>query len=378
MSKVRGIYQRGGSGEWLYDLQIRGHRFCGSTGTANRREAERWIATFRTKKKAEVAEFSGAAPMTFGVASTRWWEERGQHRKDSRDIERFLGWLQAQIGNKTAVAAIDNNMVARLVATRRAEDVSPATVNRSVTEPLRAIMTRAGEFWGQSVQKIHWGGHKLAEPQQRVREASAAEEAKLFAALRPDFHPIARFLLITGMRRAEACGLRWAVVDMDGGRITVHGKGDRVDTLPLTGAAMAILRGEQGRSAEFVFTYQVRHKWGGKLGSRVPIAPDTLGTAFWRARRAAGLADADLRLHDIRHTAATRLVRATGNLGAAQKMLRHSRITTTMRYAHVTDDDLRAAMEKAAPVAAIVETPAAEKQGQAAEPVADPAKKNAG
>jgi integrase len=293
--------------------------------------------------------------MTFAVASTRWWNEKGQHRKDSTDIERFLAWLQTNIGNKTLIRAIDNNMIARLVATRRAEGVSPATVNRSVTEPLRAILRRADEFWGQTIPRINWGGHKLAEAQERIREMTQAEETALFAALRADFHSIVRFLLITGLRRAEACRLRWGDVDMDGGRITVHGKGDRVDALPMPGAALAILRGEQGRDAEFVFTYVVHHKWGGKLGSRVPIAPDTLGTAFWRARRAAGLAASDLRLHDIRHTAATRLVRATGNLGAAQKMLRHSRITTTMRYAHVTDEDLRAAMEKAAPVAAPVE-----------------------
>jgi integrase len=355
MSKVRGLYQRGGAGDWLYDLQIRGHRFCGSTGTANRRDAEKWLTAFRKAKASEVEEFSGDAPMTFAVASTRWWNEKGQHRKDSKDIERFLAWLQTNIGNKTPIKAIDNNMIARLVATRRAEGVSPATVNRSVTEPLRAVLLRA-EFWGQAISRIEWKKHKLAEAQERVRELTAAEEARLFAALRTDFHPIARFLIVTGLRRAEACRLKWSDVDLDGGRIVVRGKGDTVDTLPLPDSAAAILRAERGRHKEFVFTYEVRHEWGGEIGARVPIEPDTLGTAFWRARKSANLSD--LRLHDLRHTAATRLVRATGNLAAAQKVLRHRRITTTMRYAHVTEDDLRAALNKAAPVATAIEGPA--------------------
>lgn len=348
IQKIKGLYRRAEAGEWLYDFQFRGHRFCGSTGATARREAEKWLTAYRRQKEAEVAESSGDAPMSFAVACARWWGEKGQHRKDAPDIKRFLAWLEAEIGHKTMLPAIDNNLVARLVATRRAEGVATATVNRSVTEPLRAILTRAA-FWGQAVARVDWGEHKLAEAQERVRELTAAEEARLFAALRPDFHPIARFLIITGLRRAEACRLAWSDVDLDGARMVVRGKGGTVDTLPLPDAAIAILRAESGRHAELVFTYQVRHRWGGKIGARVPIEPDTLGTAFWRARRAAKLTD--LRLHDLRHTAATRLVRATGNLAAAQKALRHRRITTTMRYAHVTEDDLRAALNKAAPVA---------------------------
>lgn len=56
----------------------------------------------------------------------------------------------------------------------------------------------------------------------------------------------------------------------------------------------------------------------------------------------------DFRFHDTRHTAATRLVRATGNLKMAQHLLGHSSVTTTTRYAHVTHEDLRAGLEAAA------------------------------
>jgi integrase len=304
--------------------------------------------------------------MTFAVASTRWWNEKGQHRKDSKDIERFLAWLQTHIGNKKLIKAIDNNTVAHLVATRRAEGVSPATVNRSAVEPLRAILLRASEFWGQPVQKIHWGKHKLAEAQERIREMTQAEEAALFAALREDFRPILRFVLMTGLRRAEACGLKWSHVDFDGRRILVHGKGGTVDYLPLPDAGLAILRRELGRHPEQVFTYEATGKLyhGFRKGERVPIKPDTLSTAYWRARKAAGLGDADLRLHDTRHTAATRLTRETGNLKLTQKMLRHKRITTTARYAHATEDDLREAMNRTAPVASPVESPAEAPQGK--------------
>ncbi|NDB70153.1 MAG: hypothetical protein EB015_19535, partial [Methylocystaceae bacterium] len=78
--------------------------------------------------------------MSFVGAATRWWNDRGQCRKDKNDIERSIAWLQENIGPKTALLAIDNNLVAQLVSKRRATGVSNGTVNRTVTEPLRAII----------------------------------------------------------------------------------------------------------------------------------------------------------------------------------------------------------------------------------------------
>ncbi len=52
-----------------------------------------------------------------------------------------------------------------------------------------------------------------------------------------------------------------------------------------------------------------------------------------------------LRIHDLRHTAATHVVQATGNLKMAQKLLRHDDISTTAKYAAVLDDDLRDALD---------------------------------
>jgi site-specific recombinase XerC len=56
--------------------------------------------------------------------------------------------------------------------------------------------------------------------------------------------------------------------------------------------------------------------------------------------------------HDNRHTTATRIVRKTGNLRIAKELLRHEDISTTMKYAHVTNDDVMAAMQLAAEAAA--------------------------
>ncbi|MBN8968984.1 MAG: site-specific integrase [Rhizobiales bacterium] len=306
--------------------------------------------------------------MTFGAASTRWWSERGQHRKDKACLEGYLALLQSRIGMRTMISSIDDNTVSKLVALRRADGVASSTVNRSMTEPLRAILTRA-KLWKQVVQEIDWSQHKLKEPEGIVREATAGEERTAFAKLRPDLHPVVKFLLLVGWRRAEACALKWADINFETGFATVVGKGGIVHRRPLPAAAIAVLRGEQGKHPEFVFTYLVRHPNGGRRGDRKPIRPGTLSTAWVRMRDGAGLT---LRLHDLRHTTATRVLRATGNLMAASKALGHSKISTTQRYAHMLAEDVRAALDAAAPVVAPVDGVSPEKSP---ETVQQPAKK---
>jgi integrase len=53
----------------------------------------------------------------------------------------------------------------------------------------------------------------------------------------------------------------------------------------------------------------------------------------------------NFRFHDLRHTRATRILRATGNIHAAKEALKHRSIKTTLRYAHVTENDVRRALE---------------------------------
>jgi site-specific recombinase XerD len=60
-----------------------------------------------------------------------------------------------------------------------------------------------------------------------------------------------------------------------------------------------------------------------------------------RAFKAAGLHD--FRRHDFRHTFASRLGRAKGDLRTLQKALDHQDITSTVKYRHVLDSEVTAA-----------------------------------
>jgi len=116
-------------------------------------------------------------------------------------------------------------------------------------------------------------------------------------------------------------------------------RGD-VNRVPLSDAALLIIKSQIGLHPERVFTYITRRLYGESGGQRVPIVPETLYTAFQRARDRACLKG--IVLHDLRHTAASRVVAKTGSLPAAQAMLGHKKVTTTERYAHMSNDEIRA------------------------------------
>ncbi|HKG84491.1 MAG TPA: site-specific integrase [Beijerinckiaceae bacterium] len=346
------IYKPQGSPFYHYDFQVKCRRFHGSTGCRTKSEAKDVERYRRDEAKAIVAaeNSSSAGPMTIDVAAGRFWLERGQFYKGNarQTFKRSLEWIVIKIGPERLLSEFSNRLVADLVALRRGDGVSPATVNRTVTEPLRRIMHRARDAWDQIVPKIDWGKHLLAEPQERVRELTVDEEHRLREAIRDDYRPIFEFALISGCRLREAVNLRWADVDWHSRTIVIRGKGDKTATIPITAQLRELLFPLQGRHPEALFTYTVaKSRKGARVrGEACPITYEGLKTRWRRDRSKSGVND--FRWHDNRHTAATRLLRESGNLKLVQRLLRHEDIATTVKYAHVSDEDLRLAMEQAA------------------------------
>lgn len=345
------LYKPRNRKNYVYEFEIRGNRFSGSTGTGNRREAEKIVDELKNEARArlsEQAKFTSSGPMSFEIASSRYWLEIGQHLANSNDCWRHLGWLQAEIGKHVTLDKITDSTVALLVATRRRQGVSNATVNRSVTGPLRAILARAKRVWKVPVTDIEWRMHWLKEARERIREASRQEESIILAAMRDDYTPAVRFAFLTGCRRAEIVGLTWQCVDFFGRTISVTGKGDKTRIIPITQAVYDLLWKEKDHHPTAVFTYVVkatRKHLDLVRGERRPITIEGFKTA-WRRFKAEGVTN--FRFHDTRHTAATRTLRS-GNMKVVQQMLGHEDITTTAKYAHAMLDDLRAAMEAANP-----------------------------
>jgi integrase len=299
--------------------------------------------------------------MTFNAALDRFWLEVGEHYTGTykQTVWTALQWLleRSNIGASTLLRDIGPNKITEAIARRRGEGVSHATVNRTITELLRRLLKRARDQWEQDTAKIDWGKYLLDEPKERVRSLKTHEEPALMDAMREDYLPAIRFKLKSGFRKREVVNLKKSDIDWGNRTISVIGKGRKPGTIPLSSELRDILWPLQNNPTEHVFTYvakATRTIKGGKgtstgrrtiRGERYPITYSGLGTA-WRRFGPAEAGIEDFRLHDLRHTAATRLGRGgKANLVVIQKLLRHEDIATTRKYAHVFDEDIRAAME---------------------------------
>jgi integrase len=197
------------------------------------------------------------------------------------------------------------------------------------------------------------------EPKERARSVRTDELEAIFAELRDDCHDVTNFAILTGIRFNGCVSLVWRNIDFEKRTITYVKKrqGGRQsaewETLPMAPDVEAILRRQIGRHRMQVWTYVAQGKKGGNGGSqlggvyvkgeRYPMTYQFLQTRWKRALKKSGVTD--FRFHDLRHTAATRLLAATGNLKLVQKMLSHANIATTTKYTHITEDGLREAME---------------------------------
>lgn len=243
---------------------------------------------------------------------------------------------------------------------RRGTLPAPATINREI-QVLRRIMRYAAEVWEAQIVLPKFGRVLAAEPDARSRGLPDVVVSALRAALREDFRDAFDWLVLVGARAGNALATeagRWLApddVDLAAGivrwRVKSKKPGGREVELPLTEAMTVILANNLGHHPGAVFTYTARKTWEHRGGVRIvrgrryPIRYSAFYSEFKRA--AAAIGQPKLRVHDLRHTAGTNTLRRTGNLVAAQKLLGHSSINTTRRYADVSGEDLREALEKA-------------------------------
>lgn len=364
------VYKRPGAKTYEYDFWVKGRRFTGDTGKAEKREAVKERDRVKREAKAQIKKDAAAAngPMTFSIAAARYMNEVGEHQINSLTTLANLEWLERAIGKNTLLTSITDDTVAKLVAKRRAEmrkvgndktpkrTVGPATVNRTMTEPLRKVLIRARRIWKVAVEEIAWSEHMLEEPKERVREASKGEEARIMAKLERGYEQAVRFAFINGCRRMEVVGLKNTDLDFFTRQFTVTGKKGRQRTIPMNDATYSLLWDLKDHPTEYVFTYiaarndarQKRVK-----GKRYKITASGLKTAMKRKTTAAGVEN--FHFHDTRHTAATRVLRKS-NMKVVQELLGHSDIATTARYAHAMKEDVRAALNAASPVKSPVTT----------------------
>lgn len=198
-----------------------------------------------------------------------------------------------------------------------------------------------------------------------VRSPEVAEVQALLKAAEADDERMAAFVRViaaTGMRRGEACGLRWSCVDWDAGTLRIQdaivtADGGAVVKPPKTRASIRtlsvdketldVIRELQEHQVQLAMECEVQFADDGFVfsyepGSALPPHPDSMSHNFSRIRGKAGVAP-DIHLHSLRHFQATVL---DAVISERQKQARLGWTTTHMAR-HYTDavaeEDRRAA-----------------------------------
>ena len=145
-----------------------------------------------------------------------------------------------------------------------------------------------------------------------------------------------RLLMLTGCRRGEILGLRWADVRLDRSEIQLADSKTGPRTISLSPPAVRVLA---------ALPRPAGNPWviaGAKPDTRLPHI-----TYYWyRVRKRAGLED--VRLHDLRHSFASRALALGEPLPMIARLLGHTKIQTTARYAHLARDSVRDSAERVA------------------------------
>ena len=140
-----------------------------------------------------------------------------------------------------------------------------------------------------------------------------------------------RLLLLTGCRRGEIVRLRWSEVQADGLVLADSKTGPR--KVPLNSQARRILERQPRGGSPFVFPSPLD-----------PSRPRSSQLSIWdRVREEAGIED--VRLHDLRHTHASHAVMNGVPVPVVSRLLGHSNVRMTLRYAHLGDREIEAAAE---------------------------------
>jgi len=223
-----------------------------------------------------------------------------------------------------------NLSAARVAAYRdeRLKEVSGGTVIRELAY-ISAIVNHARREWGINVPNPVQMVRKPQSPQARSRVLSDEEVSKLLTALEPTGRrshwtkPAVQLALATAMRRGELLSLRWEDVDLQNRTAFLSDtKNGDSRTVPLSTLAVQVL-------AELP-----RHI----SGAVIPVKFFTLDAAFKRARKRAGLDD--VRFHDLRRTAITRMAEKLPNVIELAAVSGHKSLMVLKRYYRPSAQDL--------------------------------------
>lgn len=319
---------------WWFDFTVSGVRY------------RKPIPEARTKKKAEEIEDRAKVSVyngTYGQPTTQTFGEfidevfmpwaKANYRSAPSKYNPMVKLFKGKFGHlkltEISALTVERWKRERLAEpTKRERTRTTQSVNRELA--LLSRMLRMGVECGllrsNPARSVKW----FATGEPRTRYLTADEESGILGWLDLHSRQVAnavRLALGTGMRRGEITALRWADVDTSRGMIQIRtSKNGKPRVVPINRAVEKVLEEQRGAAAS-VFTVCAEH----------------ITLMFKRAARACGAGD--LRFHDTRHSAATRMGAAGVDAFTLAEILGHSSIKQTRGYTHALESAKRRAVE---------------------------------
>ena len=239
-------------------------------------------------------------------------------------------------GGRRVLADINASWIAQKRAELKKVKRTPATVNRYLAA-LSVVLSACVKEWHLIEFNPAQNVRKLKEPRGRTRYLTEKELKALLKAVSPraDLKLAVMLALTTGARRMEIWSLKRNEIDLENGFATFSKtKTGVARTVPIRGEALELLRERTTRIDTQLLFPSLKN-------SSVPFD-------FRRSFKAALVKAkiADFSWHDLRHSAASYLIRSGVNLRIAGEILGHKNISMTMKYSHLAPDHLTDAVEK--------------------------------
>lgn len=195
---------------------------------------------------------------------------------------------------------------------------------------------------------------RLRENNERLRFLSQEEIDRLLPECPRHLRRIVEYAIHTGMRQGEILKLEWSHIR--NGQIFLEGwmtKTKEPRQIPINDDLAKVfweIKKEQQLRSKYVFTYRkneekIRNREpnkGQKQLTRIGKTVQSVKTAFNSALKRAGIKN--FRFHDLRHTFASHMIMKGATLKGVQEILGHKSMTMTMRYAHLSQEHKKKAV----------------------------------
>lgn len=324
---------------WHVRAQVGGILIAKSTKTANRRTAEqlekKWVSEVH-----EETVIKGRKPVKVQAGIEAFLHSRVGTKGHLSAVTKMRLWQPLAAKTMHEVTARELQDLARHAVDQQGYSVNTVNVSIIYWNAMQNFATKAGFTPGVKIKRLRGGSN-------RIRFLTEAEEAKLLAELDPDnghFREkrkaqdnldFVTLLLHTGARDQEIASLTLSQIDQAASTITIHrSKGGTDTTLKMSKAVTQIVarrmvaaeepwpegRSMHGRVADgFLFPERAKGRYNTEW--------------LTRACERAGLKDVSL--HTMRHTFATRMLKAGLSIVEVQHLLGHKNLSSTMVYAHL-------------------------------------------